>query len=267
MAENISRGFRGAPSFSNVEATRQFIVETVRGMLEDTLEAGDYTAKGDLLVASAPGVPFTLPIGAVGETLTVDPTTESGVKWEVPPTSENAVVTALPAVPKDGQEINYLLDATTGIVWKFRYRAGSPSPYKWEFVGGAELSAEVSTAETNSGGSSGAYGALATPGPSIILPLEGDYDITLGAQMAHDLANNTSWMSYDIGGAGAVDADGISHRTYTGATLTQGTHSARTKRKTALAALTQLVCKYKDPGVNIGAWAHRTISAVPVRVG
>jgi hypothetical protein len=47
--------------------------------------------------------------------------------------------TTLPSSPIDGQEIYYAADATNGVIWHLRYRSGSSSSYKWEFIGGAPL--------------------------------------------------------------------------------------------------------------------------------
>jgi len=87
--------------------------------------------------------------------------------------------TELPTAPADGQEYDYVVDATNGVVWRFRYRAASASTHKWEFVGGAPLrmaapgSAEVEVPST----------AWVKPSnaPSVTLPVAGDYVLdTLG---------------------------------------------------------------------------------------
>jgi hypothetical protein len=90
------------------------------------------------------------------------------------------IVTALPGSPVDGQEIYYLADATNGIVWHLRYRAfqangttPNPSAYKWEFLGGAPLRANVDTDQTFTAAAT--YVDAATVGPQITLPLAGDY--------------------------------------------------------------------------------------------
>src|SRR4051812_17764974 len=90
------------------------------------------------------------------------------------------LVSSLPVGPVDAQEIYYLADAANGVVWHLRYRAASASTYKWEFVGGAQLIDEIATEES---GTSGTYGALTTPGPSITVPLAGDYDVTITARI------------------------------------------------------------------------------------
>jgi len=83
------------------------------------------------------------------------------------------LITSLPTNPVDGQEIYFLADATNSIIWHFRYRAGSASAYKWEFMGGSRLQHSVFTREASSSTSAV---DLATVGPTITVPLAGDYD-------------------------------------------------------------------------------------------
>lgn len=83
-------------------------------------------------------------------------------------------VTSLPSSPVDGQTVVYAADATNGVMWTLRYRAASSSSYKWEFVGGASLRAIVDTEQQNT---TTGWQNLATAGPSVTLPLAGDYKI------------------------------------------------------------------------------------------
>lgn len=172
----------------------------------------------------------------------------------------SAVVTALPGSPTDGQEINYLADAVNGIVWHLKYRAASASAYKWEYVGGPPLSAEVAAQQTTS---NGAYADLATVGPSITLPLAGDYDVEHGCYVQTSATADTAgYMSYSIGATGAVDADGIIG--YGGTAANVGQNVFRRQRKAALAAVT-LVAKYRKGGGS-PLFQYRRIAATPVRV-
>ena len=65
--------------------------------------------------------------------------TDSVSSLVVPVGQGPPLVAALPASPTDGQEVRYLADAVNGVIWSLRYRAGSSSPYKWEFVGGSDV--------------------------------------------------------------------------------------------------------------------------------
>lgn len=180
-------------------------------------------------------------------------------------------VTALPSNPVDGQEIYYAADATNGVIWHLRYRAASSSSYKWEFVGGPPLFAFVATAQSTT---SGSYTALSTAGPSVSLPLAGDYDVCIKATITNDRPSSqfvptTARMSYDIGATTAVDADSIQ---VNGDTNGNGTIYAKmsvsgTRRKTSLSAVT-LTAKYRSEVTSNGAvWADRTMVVTPVRVG
>jgi hypothetical protein len=62
--------------------------------------------------------------------------------------------------PFNGQIIDYLADATNGVV-RLRYRAAAPVAYKWEFVGGSPLENESSAAGTRA---SATYGDLTGTG-------------------------------------------------------------------------------------------------------
>lgn len=171
-----------------------------------------------------------------------------------------AVVTALPGGPVDGQVINFLADAANGIVWRLRYRAASASAYKWEYLGGAELSAFIAGA--TAGTVSTLYGDLG--GPSLAIPLAGDYDITIAAQ----LTTNAAGLSYAtmINPAWAPDDDDgiVTHDT----AFTYDGPMMATRRKTGLGAVSTLAMYYRSSAAGVTAYARaRTIRARPVRVG
>jgi hypothetical protein len=103
--------------------------------------------------------------------------TESVISYPTAVINVPPVVTSLPASPADGQEVYYLADATNGVLWHLKYRAGSSSAYKWEFVGGSPLESYSSAnAQTTGGGS--LWSSQLSDGTSIVgvdLPLAGDY--------------------------------------------------------------------------------------------
>lgn len=86
---------------------------------------------------------------------------------------------ALPVAPRDGQECYLLADAATSTVWHMRYRAATG---KWEYVGGRALEARVATSELMALALN-TWGDVATLGPSITVPLAGDYDLEFGADL------------------------------------------------------------------------------------
>jgi hypothetical protein len=173
-------------------------------------------------------------------------------------------VTTLPVAPIDGQEVYYVADAANGVIWHLRYSAGSSSAYKWEFVGGSPLSAEVLAGEVPAN-LTGSFQALTTPGPSITLPLAGDYLVELEARVNLN-AGSYCLMSYDIGATSAVDVDGVEWTT-SGATIDYE-HGHAQRLKTGLGAVA-LVCKYAPRGVagQAPTFKNRRIFATPVRVG
>lgn len=166
-------------------------------------------------------------------------------------------VTSLPANPYDGQEVYYGAAPSSGVIWHLRYRSAASGSYKWEYIGGPPMYAEIDTAESRNNGT---FGALATAGPSVTVPLAGDYIVDLGSQMAG--AGVFGMMSYDIGGTGAVDADGVQTSI---STETQDNYVYRSNVKTALAASTALVAKYRTSGSV--TFTRRIMLVRPIRVG
>jgi hypothetical protein len=179
------------------------------------------------------------------------------------------LVSSLPASPIDGQVVDYLADATNGIIWRFRYRAASASAYKWEFVGGASLHNEVLTA-SGENVTSTVYAAITTPGPSLTLPLAGDYDIETEFAAYHQSNNGSVLMSYTIGATAAAEIDAVAITVSTA--LGDLVRACKTRRKLGLSAVT-LTAQYRTisgTGVvmgtsNIGG-AARVMRATPVRV-
>jgi microcystin-dependent protein len=101
--------------------------------------------------------------------------TTVGAVWidtdDVPPiwTANIPLVTSLPSNPIDGQEVYYIADEPTGIIWHLRYRAASSSIYKWEYVGGPPIVAQTDADQ----GSAGGTAPHSTP--ILTLPRAGDY--------------------------------------------------------------------------------------------
>jgi len=161
--------------------------------------------------------------------------------------------TTLPASPSNGQQA-ILVDSTSAptYAWFLEY---STTAAKWIFIGGSPAIAEVTTPESTT---STTYTALTTAGPSFTVPRAGDYYVTIGALMTAP-GNIGAYMSYDIGGTGAVDAD----RVEVDAPSASGRASvSRTRMKSGLAASTALVAKYKTTS-GTPTFENRFMTVVP----
>jgi hypothetical protein len=84
------------------------------------------------------GFKYVEPADAIADYPTPDQSNWKLVEARTPRRVTPAQFAALTGLV-DGQEIELELDEPRGIYWRFRYRAGSASAYKWEFVGGPPL--------------------------------------------------------------------------------------------------------------------------------
>lgn len=171
-------------------------------------------------------------------------------------------VTSLPSSPVDGQTVVYAADATNGVMWTLRYRAASSSSYKWEFVGGSNLSSSVAASanRTNT-----AYGSLT---PSVTLPLAGDYEVSFGAGLSNPNNGQVSYLAPDTG-TPANDDNAASAYTYNATSSYRDDNTfqvARTVVLTGRSASATLQLYYRATGGTVAA-DRRWISATPVRVG
>ena len=171
------------------------------------------------------------------------------------------LVTQLPTNPTVGDTVIYAADATDGVYWNLYYDGiGS---YPWKYVGGPPLLDFVSAAGQTSTSSS--YTALATAGPTLTLPLAGDYDVNISAQTASTAAAHyAGFSSYDVGATAANDAWAVMFGVNYGPGY--GSNADRTYRHTGLAASTSLVAKYRTPQSVQVYFNERILTATPVRV-
>lgn len=170
-------------------------------------------------------------------------------------------ITSLPSAPVDGMEVYYVVDATNGIIWHLKYRAADPTNYKWQYLGGGCLYSKVDgNSVVNTAGFSN-FG-----GPSLILPLAGDYEVTYGARAIADAGagGHDVEASYSVNGAVVDPDDGID--SYSAASTSNAMNSVRTRIKTGMTAGGTLVEQaLRDVG-NAGLSA-RWLRAIPRRVG
>jgi hypothetical protein len=111
--------------------------------------------------------------------------------------------TTFPSSPSEGDVYVYLADAVNQIKWAFQYDS-TETTYKWVCVGSVPLYAYVQTQETTT---STTYANLATIGPSLVVPLEGLYDIEVGASLSS--TTGTARTSVVFSGSAAVNADAV----------------------------------------------------------
>jgi len=174
--------------------------------------------------------------------------------------------TALPASGADGDRY-LLVDSVTAPTygWLFQYVAGISDAYKWQFIGGDPAFAEVVAQESPN---SASYVALATPGPSIVVPRAGIYLVEIGFYMFNNSVGGgfAQYMSYDIGATPASDADS------TGAVMVNITTVAsfpvsRVRAKTITAGPTTLTAKYRQNSPSASyPFSQRWMRVTPKRV-
>ena len=171
--------------------------------------------------------------------------------------------TSLPSSPIDGQEIYYAANATDGVIWHLRYRSGSSSSYKWEFVGGSPLMTQ-GTANDSTRTAGGGYGTITGACAAITLPLAGDYQITMSTYSRNTASSGVAYMSFKIGSAASSDTDAMFTESL-GASNAPSLWITRTQIKTGLSAVT-LTPEWKAVTAN-AAYRYPAFVVRPVRVG
>jgi microcystin-dependent protein len=167
-------------------------------------------------------------------------------------------VTTLPASPIDGTEVYYQADSTNGVIWHLRYRAASASAYKWEFVGGAPMTA-VGAGEAGFTSSSFRTNGQA----SLTLPaVAGDYFITLQAFLLSNstVANNVYCVLFDDATETSVSLIHVASGIY------DAGFQARTVRLDAVSASSVLTTKHKTLNSVASNISAIQIAVTPIRV-
>lgn len=165
-----------------------------------------------------------------------------------------------PTNPSDGDIWIAVVDATNGIRWQFQYNAASASAYRWEFIGGAYMTAAVAGNESTT---STSYGDLTTTGPSIVLPRSGDYHLDFYTEINNAVG---SFATPKFGSAAAADAD----RAQIGSGAITGADRMSLSRfglvKTGLSAADTVKLQYKSVSGGSATYANRTLRLIPIRV-
>lgn len=176
------------------------------------------------------------------------------------------LVTSLPSNAIDGQEVRYLANNTNGIIWNFRYRAGSSSSYKWEFIGGQRLGQEG--VGGNTWGTWLSTNSLTTValsgGPSVTIPLAGDYEV-VGQANAYNAAGD-SLIGFTLATAGGTGWSFLDAMHY-GFTSYQGITITGQKTITGLSANSIVSQYYAVSNVSApGYFYNRNLWVKPIRV-
>lgn len=168
----------------------------------------------------------------------------------------NPLITDLPNIVLDGDIVSFVADDARGIVWRLRYQDGG-GDYPWSLIGGAPLVADVVTDQGTSGTS---YGDLTTAGPSVTVPLAGDYTIAFGAH-SYSSGAGTNYVSPYLGAA-ATDGNASQVDFTAGSKLAC---QVRTLPSTTLKAGDLVNLQYKVASGS-GQFRNRWLTVMPIRV-
>lgn len=169
-------------------------------------------------------------------------------------------VSQLPADAVAGDQVLFAAALAGGVVWHLVYRPDGSATYPWVKVGGAPLYAAVDAAE---GSASGSYVDLATVGPSITVPLAGDYRVLFDAEAAGTVATGLYYTSPKFGAAATLDADSV-RRQPAGVNFL-GAGAPRLLARTVTAAGTVVKLQHRV-NAGTGTWQARWLEVDPVRV-
>lgn len=172
------------------------------------------------------------------------------------------LVSSLPVGPLDGQEIYYLADAGNGGIWHLRYRAASPNPHKWEFLGGSALESGPGGGMTLTTATTWTDFTAHTP---LTVPLAGVY--RLAAQdfrqsLAFTAAYDTNLRIYASSPAGALVGAGkfVVTAVYAGANTRLQTYGTLDAGAVVKLQVHQALATQTSYGDGL-------LSIIPVRVG
>lgn len=174
------------------------------------------------------------------------------------------VVTALPSSPVHGQECLFQTSAmaTAGVSpWRLRYNANSSSSYKWEVISAIPLHSEVGTNFTTTSTSQVAI----TGGPSITLPLAGDYDCQWGGRVYNTNAVGASCQLILNGSVAGSMSLTDTYQGQAGTVTSVASNVTRRVRATGLAIQTLALYALVNGGT--GNFEQRWLSVTPIRVG
>jgi Collagen triple helix repeat (20 copies) len=165
-----------------------------------------------------------------------------------------------PPSPNDGDIWVLPIDATNGIMWRFRYNASSASPYKWEFIGGAPLVIYIVTTESTT--TTGSFIDLATVGPAFTAPRAGDYLMGGSVDMYHTASNASLVWGIAPPGGSPGPSNGCS-ASIAGSAFTIAQPGLLVP---GLAASAVRQIRYVNGTAGTASYRYRTLIVTPVRV-
>lgn len=163
----------------------------------------------------------------------------------------------------DGQECYFIADSASGVAWHLKYRAAEAGSFKWYCVGGVPLFDAVDTAQTKA---TTAYGDLTTVGPSVTVPLAGDYIMEMSATVASLVAaGNRLFISPKKNAGATADTEGAETSPGGGSLNTDVAY--RRRKLTNLAAGDVFKLQYGALNATSHSFGNRTLQIMPIRVG
>jgi hypothetical protein len=148
--------------------------------------------------------------------------------------------------------------ASPGYLWHLRYNADSPSPYKWEFMGGSPALSVVSPWE---GTFSTGFVDLSTLGPDFQIPtgIGGDFLLDYGAQSRQGTFGREARMATSA-------AIGLENAAIS--TMNDFTSVSIRRRFNSIASSTLIRAKYATSNpADEASFRERWLSVQPYRVG
>lgn len=171
------------------------------------------------------------------------------------------ILTSLPTVPDTvvGMNVVYVADSANSVLWNLTYYPTGSATYPWACVGGSPMAAYVDTSQTTA---SITYVNLGTTGPTVTLPLAGDYIIDHGCRAANNTGDQ-GIMSYSIGASAASDANAISNQS---GGVNYITSVSRRMSVNVASASSAITAKYRGNLGGTATFDFRFVMAMPDRV-
>lgn len=164
------------------------------------------------------------------------------------------IVKALPTKPTPVAGDRCAFEAAANVLWLFVFDGTW-----WNFIGGPPL---IAASNVERALAKEPYTSLPTDPLSIVVPLQGDYDITISGNLNNVAANRNALLSYSIGAAEAKDEWAIQ-------VLSASTVATSPSLKTRQAGIAA-AAKIEEKGRSVAAaevkFTRRRLEVLPVKV-